>query len=218
MKKCTLFSLTSFVSSALLVVALFLLTSGIASAATSSPTPHSSHTTLALSRITIIPGPSRLRRVSPKTFFSPHPGPFVVTGRCLDDTLTAFSPADNVVDALAETVNNCPGFVNGQQSININTSCPGLGGGGFASFTLRLAAGTVADNSFGIDAGCVVCEYTNGVHTGETFPGFTLFLNQSSNGTFIYHNGLFHTSSNGSSTSVRVSNNGRFAPLCPPTD
>lgn len=145
--------------------------------------------------------------------------PGAVTLQCLSEVAYISEVGDNAADGFGESINDCPATVSVSQIINVTSSCPGLGSG---SGTINTGGSVVPNNSFtqsfGANAGCVVCHYTNHLLSGETYPNFTLLATVTASGSFTYKSVAYHATSNTGSSSVIITNTGRYAPTCPLTD
>lgn len=136
-----------------------------------------------------------------------------VTVQCLSESALAYSPADNQLDATAGTGNDCLSTVNGNQAVNIYNYCGGKGPNGYKSWPFKnLSVNFEQYNTGYFGVGCVVCE--NGVPV--SYPPFSVTINVTASGSFTYHGRPYAASSDSAQDSTDISNNGSYAPPCPP--
>ena len=142
--------------------------------------------------------------------------PNYVSVQCLEETAYLTENGENSADGVGESYNNCLATVYITQIINLTSSCPGLGtGSGSITTGGSTAVGLSFIQNFGTNAGCVVCEYTDGVLSGESFPNFTLLETVTASGSFTYHGISYRATSDTGSDRITISNGGKYAPPCP---
>lgn len=147
------------------------------------------------------------------------PSPNYVTVQCLEESGYITESGDNSADGYGDSYNNCLASLTIVQVIRITSSCPGLGNGtGVINTSGSTSVGVAYNQSFTANAGCVVCNYTDGILTGESHPNFTLLETVTATGSFTYRNVVYHATSDTASESTPITNTGKYSPSCPATD
>lgn len=195
------------ISSGLVLLLLILLT-GVSPVFASTRTLQARrHHIVVLTYLRIRSGPTHIYHKVVR--IHPNGGPSV---QCLSEGAVAYSPADNEVDGVGDTENQCLATTSGTQSMYIFDICAGTGRNGYAQWPFSLAVDFLFSKTAYISVGCVVCE--DGVPV--SYPSFTIKIDVYGDGSFTYRGRPFAATSNTGEDSTEVSNNGSFAPPCPP--
>lgn len=154
-----------------------------------------------------------------------HADPPPQGGRCLSGSLTNDGPingdAAHQAKVTAHVFNTCLKGVNGMTaSITVSNNCPGLGGGSQTIDRSLGSAGTMEyrNGSIGVSGNCVVCHYTNGIHTGTDYPAFTMTVMLDDITATDTSGSSVGLGENGGLLTIQFANGGPGpdAPTCPP--